>query len=299
MKVTFWGTRGSIPTPGQETIKYGGNTTCLELELDDGTLVIFDAGTGIKKLGQKIVSNGTHKTIHLFFTHSHWDHIQAYHRLKKIMQDTEIEVLAHENALPVLKNPEKMNEFFKYSVEPIENATPLKEGDIIKLDGLELEIFEFFGHTQDSIAIYDKKNRNLIVGDAVIDILDHDTYVPVLFGPNFNEASLLNTYKKLKKMRPMINSISFSHFGTYTDDDVDFILNNVEDMYMKAKNALIQWHEEGYSVEKITELYQESIIPNSPLFTKESLQGLQWNICLLYTSPSPRDLSTSRMPSSA
>ena len=78
MKVTFWGTRGSIPTPGQETIKYGGNTTCLELELDDGTLVIFDAGTGIKKLGQKIVSNGTHKTIHLFFTHSHWDHIQGF-----------------------------------------------------------------------------------------------------------------------------------------------------------------------------------------------------------------------------
>ncbi|MHA1804197.1 MAG: MBL fold metallo-hydrolase [Promethearchaeota archaeon] len=252
-------------------------------------LYVFESGTSrmlidtgetlsARKIVKKLKNFNLYPIQKILFTHAHWDHIQAYHRLKKIMQDTEIEVLAHENALPVLKNPEKMNEFFKYSVEPIENATPLKEGDIIKLDGLELEIFEFFGHTQDSIAIYDKKNRNLIVGDAVIDILDHDTYVPVLFGPNFNEASLLNTYKKLKKMRPMINSISFSHFGTYTDDDVDFILNNVEDMYMKAKNALIQWHEEGYSVEKITELYQESIIPNSPLFTKESLQGLQWNI---------------------
>ncbi len=78
MIVKFWGTRGSIPSPGQETIRYGGNTTCLEVELSDGTLVIIDAGTGIKKLGQKIVSNSAVKKIHIFFTHSHWDHIQGF-----------------------------------------------------------------------------------------------------------------------------------------------------------------------------------------------------------------------------
>ncbi len=78
MQVRFWGTRGSIPSPGDETIKYGGNTTCLEVELDDGTLIIFDAGTGIKRLGQRIIEKKETKEIHLFFTHSHWDHIQGF-----------------------------------------------------------------------------------------------------------------------------------------------------------------------------------------------------------------------------
>ena len=55
MELRFWGTRGSIPSPGPDTIKYGGNTTCLELILDDGTLVVFDAGTGIRGLGDRII----------------------------------------------------------------------------------------------------------------------------------------------------------------------------------------------------------------------------------------------------
>jgi phosphoribosyl 1,2-cyclic phosphodiesterase len=78
LKLRFWGTRGSIPSPGISTVKYGGNTTCLELILDDGTLVIFDAGTGIRKLGNQIIQSNFNGTIHLFLTHSHWDHIQGF-----------------------------------------------------------------------------------------------------------------------------------------------------------------------------------------------------------------------------
>ena len=78
LKLRFWGTRGSIPSPGKNTVKYGGNTTCMELTLDDNTLVIFDAGTGIRKLGNKIIQNHSNGTIHLFLTHAHWDHIQGF-----------------------------------------------------------------------------------------------------------------------------------------------------------------------------------------------------------------------------
>jgi len=93
LKVRFWGTRGSIPSPGQNTIKYGGNTTCLELELGDGTLIIFDAGTGITRLGQKIVSEQKHNVIHLFFSHSHWDHIQGFPLFKPAYsEDFEIKI---------------------------------------------------------------------------------------------------------------------------------------------------------------------------------------------------------------
>lgn len=78
MKLRFWGTRGSIPSPGPDTIKYGGNTTCLELRLEDNTLIIFDAGTGIRNLGSKIIENNNDKQINLFLSHSHWDHIQGF-----------------------------------------------------------------------------------------------------------------------------------------------------------------------------------------------------------------------------
>jgi len=78
LKIRFWGTRGSIPTPGPETARYGGNTTCVEVRLNDGTVIIFDAGTGIRKLGQALIQEKYQKEINLVVTHSHWDHIQGF-----------------------------------------------------------------------------------------------------------------------------------------------------------------------------------------------------------------------------
>lgn len=78
MRIKFWGTRGSIPMPGIQTIRYGGNTPCIELRLKGGELVILDAGTGIRNLGEHIVARG--ETIHayLLISHPHWDHIQGF-----------------------------------------------------------------------------------------------------------------------------------------------------------------------------------------------------------------------------
>ena len=58
MKLKFWGVRGSIPTPGKNTVRYGGNTPCLELRLDNDELIIFDAGTGIRNFGDNLMNNG-------------------------------------------------------------------------------------------------------------------------------------------------------------------------------------------------------------------------------------------------
>jgi phosphoribosyl 1,2-cyclic phosphodiesterase len=71
-----WGTRGSIPTPGPETVRYGGNTTCFEIR-HAGQRLIFDAGSGIRPLGLDVVDKGP-DTIHIFLTHFHWDHIQGF-----------------------------------------------------------------------------------------------------------------------------------------------------------------------------------------------------------------------------
>jgi len=76
--VKFWGTRGSIPTPGSRTKRYGGNTSCVAIRTDKA-LLICDAGTGIRELGEHINSQQTEAVDgHIFFSHTHWDHIQGF-----------------------------------------------------------------------------------------------------------------------------------------------------------------------------------------------------------------------------
>ena len=78
MRVTFWGTRGSIPVPGRSTVRYGGNTSCVEVRSDNGTLVICDSGTGIRELGLNLTATGKPVRGHILFSHTHWDHIQGW-----------------------------------------------------------------------------------------------------------------------------------------------------------------------------------------------------------------------------
>ena len=75
MKVTFWGTRGSLASPGSDTARYGGNTSCVSVEGPEKTLLILDAGTGIRKLGQSLPPSL--KKIDILLTHLHMDHIQG------------------------------------------------------------------------------------------------------------------------------------------------------------------------------------------------------------------------------
>lgn len=84
MQVTFYGVRGSCPSPGADFIKYGGNTACVHVELDDGSDIILDAGTGIKNLGQALIKKNN--DIHLLLTHNHWDHIQGFPFFSPIYQ---------------------------------------------------------------------------------------------------------------------------------------------------------------------------------------------------------------------
>ena len=75
MKVKLWGTRGSIPSPGPETIRYGGNTSCVGVTLSDGSLLALDAGTGIRSLGLALADEPAR--LHILLTHLHLDHIQG------------------------------------------------------------------------------------------------------------------------------------------------------------------------------------------------------------------------------
>lgn len=72
--IRFWGVRGTLPCPGPSTLRYGGNTACVEMRCGPQRL-IFDAGTGLRQLGREMVQNGEQVDSHLFFTHTHMDHV--------------------------------------------------------------------------------------------------------------------------------------------------------------------------------------------------------------------------------
>jgi len=83
MLINIWGARGSIPVSGKEYLKYGGDTTCIELRTKNDEIIIIDAGSGIRKLGNKLVEEGR-KRYHLIFTHAHWDHTIGFPVFKPI-----------------------------------------------------------------------------------------------------------------------------------------------------------------------------------------------------------------------
>jgi phosphoribosyl 1,2-cyclic phosphodiesterase len=87
MHLKIWGCRGSVPTPGPHSETYGGNTSCVEVLLDDGTALVLDAGTGIRALGLDLVERRI-RHIHLFLTHLHLDHLEGLRFFAPLWDDT-------------------------------------------------------------------------------------------------------------------------------------------------------------------------------------------------------------------
>ena len=96
MQVRFWGTRGSIAVPGEKTSKYGGNTSCVEVRAEDGTVIVLDCGTGARELGQHLLASTSNPLrLHMFIGHTHWDHIQGFPFFAPaFLPDTELNVYA-------------------------------------------------------------------------------------------------------------------------------------------------------------------------------------------------------------
>ncbi|OGH56545.1 MAG: hypothetical protein A3G34_08875 [Candidatus Lindowbacteria bacterium RIFCSPLOWO2_12_FULL_62_27] len=78
MKITFWGTRGSVPSPGPKTVRYGGNTTCIELRTDENKLIVLDGGTGLRVFGDACLARKEKLDCSILLSHTHWDHICGF-----------------------------------------------------------------------------------------------------------------------------------------------------------------------------------------------------------------------------
>ncbi|MHA2039000.1 MAG: MBL fold metallo-hydrolase [Promethearchaeota archaeon] len=226
----------------------------------------------------------------ILLTHSHWDHVAGVHELRALMSEVDIEVFTSKNAIKNLKNPSIMNDVFEKNkpetmkdvfdatVEPIEDVTPLKEGDVIDLNGLNLEVYNFFGHTMDSIAVLDEKNGNIFTGDAILNKVGELYIQPSFMPPEFNEPELLKTFQKLRDMKDRLNSIAIAHYGVYTESEFEVYLDQMEDFHFKAKNSVINWYNENLSSREIAVKYHEAYISNSNEIGNAALNSLEMNI---------------------
>jgi phosphoribosyl 1,2-cyclic phosphodiesterase len=117
VKVDFWGTRGSIPSPGPETIRYGGNTSCVGVTLADGSLLALDAGTGIRGLGLALADEPTR--VNLLLTHLHLDHIQGLAFFAPLF-NPEAEVVIWGPASPGASLRDRIARYISAPLSPVE-----------------------------------------------------------------------------------------------------------------------------------------------------------------------------------
>lgn len=96
-RIRCWGARGTVPSPGPQTVRYGGHTSCLEVRAADDTLLVLDAGTGLRALGQKLAAD---EVTHLFLSHQHSDHVLGLPHFAPLMRDAGVLAAAGPRDLP-------------------------------------------------------------------------------------------------------------------------------------------------------------------------------------------------------
>lgn len=147
MRVKFWGVRGSIPSPGPRTVKYGGNTTCIEVETSDNQLIILDSGTGIFPLAQSLLRKKSSLNCHIFISHTHWDHIQGLPFFSPLfIAGNKINIFGSFDPLFQRSVKDIVNKQMEYCYFPVREAElkaeiqyeTLKEGQVVEIGSAKI-----------------------------------------------------------------------------------------------------------------------------------------------------------------
>lgn len=188
MFMRFWGTRGSVPVPGENTVKYGGNTPCVEIRTSSNKLIILDAGTGIRALGNFISKNDIEQPLHILISHYHWDHIQGipffvpiYQRGRKI---TFYGIPGSEKSLEKLLENQMERDYFPIKIN--ETAADVKfehlrPNDSFRLDGAVIDTFNVY-HSSPTLTFKIKEN-----GKTIVYMTDNELDVSEAEGNNNSE----------------------------------------------------------------------------------------------------------------
>jgi phosphoribosyl 1,2-cyclic phosphodiesterase len=119
MKAKVWGCRGSVAAPGAETARYGGNTSCVQVSLDDGTTLVLDAGTGIRGLGLALAGADAPPVIHILLTHLHLDHLQGLMFFAPCFQP-QAQIVIWGPAAPEASLEERVSRYISAPLSPVE-----------------------------------------------------------------------------------------------------------------------------------------------------------------------------------
>src|SRR4030095_7302011 len=175
MLVRFWGTRGSIPNTGPKTARYGGNTSCVELRIDDGTVIILDCGTGARELGNELLKEGIRR-IHLLIGHTHWDHIHGFPFFTPAsLAQNELNIFApvgFQRSLEDALSGQMQYSYFPVKLQDLSSRihfTELEEG-LFRIGDVLVET-QYLNHTAPTIAY-----RISAGGSTVAYVTDHEPY---------------------------------------------------------------------------------------------------------------------------
>jgi glyoxylase-like metal-dependent hydrolase (beta-lactamase superfamily II) len=254
------------------------NKSCL---IDSGT------HTEAKLIINALDSLGAFPPDMIILTHSHFDHSQGTPVLCREAEkrNKKITVMASEKGVSNLRDQswnkvlvEKHHKF-----EGIPNVTPLRDGQTVDLNGLELKIMDFAGHCADDIAIYNERDKTVFVGDAVGYKIEHAVGFPPFMPPFWNPDGFKSAVNKLKYMD--CQRICLAHFGCLADDEARNFPDEAMKTYETWWNVFVEADKQGKldDVKYLKEtLIREAklVIPDLEL-TKKSMQMMLGGINLL------------------
>ncbi len=181
MKVRFWGTRGSIPAPGRSTLRYGGNTSCLEVRTADDDLIIVDCGTGLRELGNQLLKQDGPVHADILLSHTHWDHTQGFAFFRPLARkDTLLTIHSASGVDRRLSDIlSQQMDYLNFPVTLEEQRATLDFHDIgeetFNIGDLRVQT-QFLNHTVLTVGF-----RMTLGGVSVVYVPDHEPFSPVLF----------------------------------------------------------------------------------------------------------------------
>ncbi len=199
---------------------------------------------------------------YMIITHEHWDHTQGAAPLLDAMGEG-VKVYASKKAKPMIEDPSKIGyDFGMGEILPVKNVTPLEEGDVVDLGGgVELEVIAVPGHAPGHIALYDKANKNIFLGDSIGNKVDITTFIPSHNPPWFNKEQLYDTLEKLKKVK--FDTACLGHYGCWDGSDAKNLLGDAKQVFENFWGFFEANKDKIDDIEYLTNSLVQKYIPES------------------------------------
>jgi len=268
LKIKYYGVRGSIPTPGRDTVEYGGNTACVAVWVDN-KLIVLDGGTGLRVLGDELIETpfgrGEGKGTFLF-SHLHWDHIQGFPFFKpayvegnsfKLYGPSQVDVTLEDTM-----RQQQQYQNFPVLMEDMPSTftfTELKEGHTMDIDGIEIKnrrlnhpggVFAYRISSQDKSIVYATDTEHYSAPDPGLleladnaDVLIYDSmYTPEQYKDHVSWGH--STYEEGIKIAKAANvrALHLFHYDpSYSDEFIDAIVKEAQDNFPNTFGAKEGW----------------------------------------------------------